>query len=158
QHLAFLVMELVSGGTLRDLLPSTGALDVHTALSVVEPVLAALAAAHHAGLAHRDIKPENILISRSLPVEGTDGSEQVKVADFGLARAAAGTNSTGSDTILGTVAYLAPEQVTSAAAGPAGDVYSTGIVLYEMLTGAPPYDGDTALSVAYRHVHDDVPA
>jgi len=158
QHLAFLIMELVDGGTLRDLLPTDHALDVHTALSVVEPVLAALAAAHRVGVAHRDIKPENILISRARAVEGIHGSEQVKVADFGLARAAAGTNNTGSDTILGTVAYLAPEQVASGAAGPAGDVYSTGIVLYEMLTGTPPYDGDTALSVAYRHVNDDVPA
>lgn len=155
---AFLVMELVTGGTLRNLLDSHGALDVHTTLSVIEPILAALAAAHGSGLAHRDIKPENILISADQPAGGTSGGDRVKVTDFGLARAAAGAHTTESGAILGTVAYLAPEQVTSGAAGAPGDVYSTGILLYEMLTGAVPYDGDTALSVAYRHVNDEVPA
>lgn len=154
----FLVMELVTGGTLRELLRSRGTLDVHTALSVLEPVLAALSAAHEAGLAHRDIKPENILISAERTTGGTSDSDRVKVTDFGLARAAANANTTESGVILGTAAYLAPEQVTAGAASAAGDVYSTGVLLYEMLTGAVPYEGDTALSVAYRHVNDDVPA
>jgi serine/threonine-protein kinase len=150
----FLVMELVDGGTLRDLLEERGRLDVPLALAVTEQMLAALAAAHTAGLVHRDVKPENVLIGRT----GTPPTGVVKVADFGLVRAVASAGTTSSSVILGTVAYLSPEQVTTGLAGEAGDVYSTGIVLYEMLTGQVPYRGDTAISVAYRHVNDDVPA
>ncbi|MDQ3990519.1 MAG: protein kinase, partial [Actinomycetota bacterium] len=144
----FLVMELVSGGTLRDLLAERGALPVALALSVAEQVLSALAVAHRAGLVHRDVKPENVLI-------GPGGV--VKVADFGLVRAVAEASTTTGDVILGTVAYLSPEQVATGAADPRSDVYATGVLLYELLTGRPPYTGDTALSVAYRHVNDDVP-
>ncbi|MCP2256727.1 serine/threonine protein kinase [Streptoalloteichus tenebrarius] len=144
----FLVMELVEGGTLRDLLRERGALPVPVALSVLDPVLSALAAAHSAGLVHRDVKPENVLIGRG---------GVVKVADFGLVRAVAEAGTTSASVILGTVAYLAPEQVATGAADARSDVYSAGLVLYEMLTGVPPYTGDTALSVAYRHVNDDVP-
>jgi serine/threonine-protein kinase len=144
----FLVMELVDGGTLRDLLRARGALPVPLALAVLEPVLSALAAAHREGLVHRDIKPENVLIGR--------GGE-VKVADFGLVRAVAEAGTTSSSVILGTVAYLSPEQVATGAADARSDVYSAGVVLFEMLTGHPPFVGDTALSVAYRHVNDDVP-
>lgn len=150
----FLVMELVDGGTLRQVIDDHDPLDVHVALSVVEPVLSALAAAHEAGLVHRDIKPENVLIGHG----ASSGAETVKVADFGLVRAVASANTTSSSVILGTVAYLSPEQVSTGAATERGDVYSTGILLYELLTGSPPYSGDTALSVAYRHVNDDVPA
>ncbi|NIH79344.1 Stk1 family PASTA domain-containing Ser/Thr kinase [Amycolatopsis viridis] len=150
----FLVMELVDGGTLRDLLDQRGRLDAPLALSVAEQMLAALAAAHQAGLVHRDVKPENVLIGHT----GQPPSGVVKVADFGLVRAVASAGTTSSSIILGTVAYLAPEQVTTGAAGERGDVYSAGIVLYEMLTGQAPYTGDTAISVAYRHVNDDVPA
>ncbi|GGM61567.1 serine/threonine protein kinase [Longimycelium tulufanense] len=145
----FIVMELVEGGTLRDLLREQGALPVPVALSVLEPVLSALAAAHNAGLVHRDIKPENVLI-------GPGGV--LKVADFGLVRAVAEAGTTSASVILGTVAYLAPEQVTTGAADARSDVYTAGVVLYEMLVGSPPYTGDHALSVAYRHVNDDVPA
>lgn len=144
----FLVMELVEGGTLRDLLRARGALPVPLALSVVEPVLSALGAAHRAGLVHRDVKPENVLI-------GPGGT--VKVADFGLVRAAAEVGTSTGNVILGTVAYLSPEQVATGAADPRSDVYAAGVLLYEMLTGAPPYSGDTALAVAYRHVNDQVP-
>ncbi len=151
--LAFLVMELVDGGTLRDLLDDQGPLDVALALSVAEPVLSALATAHRAGLVHRDVKPENVLIGRV----GQQTGGVVKVADFGLVRAVASAGTTSSSVILGTVAYLSPEQVTVGAASAQGDVYSAGILLYEMLTGRAPYIGDTALSVAYRHVNDDVP-
>jgi serine/threonine protein kinase/beta-lactam-binding protein with PASTA domain len=151
--LAFLVMELVDGGTLRDLLDEKGPLDVALALSVAEPVLSALAAAHRAGLVHRDVKPENVLIGRAGPHTGG----VVKVADFGLVRAVASAGTTSSSVILGTVAYLSPEQVATGAASSRGDVYSAGILLYEMLTGRVPYTGDTAISVAYRHVNDDVP-
>ncbi|HEX5118935.1 MAG TPA: PASTA domain-containing protein [Pseudonocardiaceae bacterium] len=144
----YLVMELVSGGTLRDLLRERGPLPVPLAISVLDPVLAALTSAHRAGLVHRDVKPENVLI-------GQGGI--VKVADFGLVRAIATAGITSDSTILGTVAYLSPEQVETGAADARSDVYSAGIVYYEMLTGAPPYLGDTPISVAYRHVNDDVP-
>jgi serine/threonine-protein kinase len=144
----YLVMELVSGGTLRDLLREHRALPVPLALSVLNPVLSALASAHHAGLVHRDVKPENVLI-------GQGGV--VKVADFGLVRALATAGITSDSTILGTVAYLSPEQVETGASDTRSDVYSAGIVCYEMLTGSPPYVGDTPISVAYRHVNDDVP-
>ncbi len=146
---AFLVMELVEGGTLRDLLRQQhGRLPVPLAIAVADMVLSALAAAHREGLVHRDIKPENVLI-------GPGGV--VKVADFGLVRAAAEASNTG-DVILGTVAYLSPEQVATGAADARSDVYAVGVLLFEMLTGTPPYTGDTALSVAYRHVNDDMPA
>ncbi|ANN16396.1 serine/threonine protein kinase [Amycolatopsis orientalis] len=151
---AFLVMELVDGGTLRELLAERGPLDVALALSITEPVLSALAAAHAAGLVHRDVKPENVLIGRG----GTAlAGGVVKVGDFGLVRAIASAGTTSSSVILGTVAYVSPEQVATGATTSSGDVYSTGILLYEMLTGRAPYTGDTAISVAYRHVNDDVP-
>ena len=145
---AFLVMELVEGATLRELMRQHGRLAVPLAITVAEMVLSALAAAHREGLVHRDIKPENVLI-------GPGGV--VKVADFGLVRAVAEASSTG-DVILGTVAYLSPEQVATGAADARSDVYASGVLLFEMLTAAPPYSGETALSVAYRHVNDDMPA
>jgi beta-lactam-binding protein with PASTA domain/predicted Ser/Thr protein kinase len=145
----FLAMEHVPGRTLRDLLNARVRLTPRQALEVLEPMLAALGAAHHAGIVHRDVKPENVLLS-------DDG--RVKVADFGLARATASvTSHTNSGILLGTVNYLSPEQVERGIADPRSDVYAAGIVLYEMLTGVKPHDGETAIQVAYRHVHDDVP-
>lgn len=145
----FLVMELVEGCTLRDLIVDRGGpLPLAVVLSVLQPLLSALAVAHRAGMVHRDVKPENVLI-------GTDGS--VKVADFGLVRAAAEAGTTSGSVILGTVAYLSPEQVTTGAADARTDVYAAGVVAYEMLTGHPPHSGDTAMSVAYQHVNEDVP-
>jgi serine/threonine-protein kinase len=151
QGLVFLVMELVRGRTLRDLLQARGRLTVAEAFAVLEPVLAGLTAAHRAGIVHRDIKPENVLI-------GTDGV--VKVADFGLARAVVGTGQTSQTggVLIGTVAYLSPEQLERGRADARSDIYAAGIVLYEMLTGHPPFGGDTPLAVAYQHVHHDVPA
>lgn len=151
QGLVFLVMELVRGRTLRDLLQARGRLTVGEAFAVLEPVLAGLTAAHRAGIVHRDVKPENVLIS-------TDG--QVKVADFGLARAVAGTGHTShtGGVLIGTVAYLSPEQLERGRSDARSDVYAAGVVLYELLTGHPPYAGDTPLAVAYQHVHHDVPA
>jgi len=145
----FLVMELVSGGTLRELLSERGAMPAELALAVLEPVLAALSVAHRAGLVHRDVKPENVLI-------GDDGA--VKVADFGLVRAVAATGSTSRDVILGTAAYLSPEQVSTGAADARSDVYAAGVLAFELLTGNTPYHGDSALSVAYQHVNAEVPA
>ncbi len=145
----FLVMELVRGRTLRDLLRERDHLSPAEAVSVMEPVLAALAAAHRAGLVHRDIKPENILLA-------DDGV--VKVADFGLARAVvADASSTRTGLMMGTVAYSSPEQFRNGDVDTRSDVYSAGIVLFELLTGRPPFQGD-AMAVAYQHVHSDVPA
>jgi serine/threonine-protein kinase len=149
----YLVMELVNGGTLRDLLRQYRALPAPLALAILEPVLSALAAAHTAGLVHRDVKPENVLIGAG----GSTGAV-VKVADFGLVRAIASAATTNNSVVLGTVAYLSPEQLTAGFADARSDVYATGIMCYEMLTGHPPYTADTGLGVAYRHVHDDVPA
>jgi beta-lactam-binding protein with PASTA domain/serine/threonine protein kinase len=151
--LVYLVMELIDGGTLRDLLNERKALDIPLALSIMDPVLSALAAAHRAGLVHRDVKPENVLIGH-----GGEQGTMIKVGDFGLVRAVSSAGTTSSSIILGTVAYLSPEQVTTGNASERGDVYSAGILLYEMLTGVTPYTGDNPLSIAYRHVNDDVPA
>ncbi|WP_354644895.1 Stk1 family PASTA domain-containing Ser/Thr kinase [Kitasatospora camelliae] len=150
----FLAMEYVPGRTLRDLLRDRGALSVRAALDIVEPVLAALGAAHRADLVHRDVKPENVLI--------TDGG-LVKVADFGLVRLLSGadtgvTTSTASGSLLGTVSYLAPEQISRQ--GPTDqrvDVYAAGILLYEMLTGVKPHTGDNPAQVLYLHLNEDVP-
>ncbi|BFV59747.1 Stk1 family PASTA domain-containing Ser/Thr kinase [Kitasatospora sp. CMC57] len=149
----FLAMEYVPGRTLRDLLRDRGALSVRGALDVLEPVLAALGAAHRAGLVHRDVKPENVLI--------TDGG-LVKVADFGLVRLLSGadgvTETTSAGTVLGTVSYLAPEQIQPGLpTDQRVDVYAAGILLYEMLTGAKPYQGENPMQVIYRHLHEDVP-
>jgi serine/threonine-protein kinase len=147
--LAYLGMEHVQGVNLRQLLQERGALTPARAVAVIEPVLRALAAAHHAGLVHRDIKPENVLLA-------DDG--RVKVADFGLARAIETSNLTQTTGLLiGTVAYLAPEQVETGTADARSDVYATGVLLWELLVGSPPYEGETPMSVAYRHVHEDVP-
>ncbi|WP_345575709.1 Stk1 family PASTA domain-containing Ser/Thr kinase [Streptomyces prasinosporus] len=143
----YLAMEYIAGCTLRDVLRERGALQPRAALDILEPVLAALGAAHRAGFVHRDMKPENVLI-------GDDG--RVKVADFGLVRAVdTVTNTTG--TVLGTVSYLAPEQIESGAADPRVDVYACGILLYEMLTGGKPHEGDSPATVLYKHLHEDVP-
>ena len=143
----FLVMELVRGRTLRDLIRERGALSPGEAVSLMEPVLAALAAAHRAGLVHRDVKPENILLS-------DDGV--VKVADFGLARAVeSNASSTHTGLMMGTVAYSSPEQFRRGNADARSDVYSAGIVLFELLTGEQPHSGPDAMAVAYSHVHQD---
>jgi serine/threonine protein kinase, bacterial len=146
QH-PFLVMELIDGGTLRELLRERGPMPPHAVAAVLRPVLGGLAVAHSAGLVHRDIKPENVLIS--------DGGD-VKIADFGLVRAVAEAKITSTSVILGTAAYLSPEQVSTGDAGPRSDVYSVGILAYELLTGVTPFTGDSALAVAYQRMDNDV--
>jgi serine/threonine-protein kinase len=149
-HHVFLVMELVEGRTLRELLRERGRLSPAEAISLMEPVLSALAAAHRAGLVHRDVKPENILLS-------DDGV--VKVADFGLARAVeSDAAATRTGLMMGTVAYCAPEQISQGRADQRSDVYASGVVLFELLTGSTPYKGESAMNVAYQHVHSRVPA
>ncbi|NJQ02375.1 Stk1 family PASTA domain-containing Ser/Thr kinase [Streptomyces zingiberis] len=145
----FLAMEYVAGCTLRDVLRERGALQPRAALDVLEPIAAALGAAHLGGLVHRDMKPENVLI-------GDDG--RVKVADFGLVRAVDTDTTASPGTLLGTVSYLAPEQIEHGTADPRVDVYACGIMLYEMLTGTKPHSGGSAAQVLYQHLHEDVPA
>jgi serine/threonine-protein kinase len=144
-------MELIEGATLRDYLHEQGALPVERALQLITPVASALAAAHRLGIVHRDIKPENILVSK----EG-----RIKIADFGLARGAllGSTMTAESSVILGSVSYLSPEQVQRGVSDARSDVYSLGIVLFELLTGQKPYQGEDPVQIAIRHVNDRVPA
>src|SRR5215469_3060295 len=142
---AFIVMELVAGRTVRQVLDDARILPPGEAVGIAAAVCEALEVAHAAGLVHRDIKPANIVVS---------GGE-VKVLDFGIARAdgtAGGTRTLG---VLGTAAYLSPEQASGRAAAPQSDLYSLGCVLFEMLTGSPPFTADSPVGLAYRHVHDD---
>lgn len=144
----YLAMEYVAGCTLRDVLRERGALQPRAALDILEPLLAGLGAAHRAGLVHRDTKPENVLI-------GDDG--RVKVADFGLVRGVDSHTSAGGDSVLGTIAYLAPEQIDRGTVTARTDVFACGVLLYEMLTGAQPHAGATAAQVLYARVNEDVP-
>jgi serine/threonine-protein kinase len=147
----FIVMEYIEGFTLRDVIAEQGALGVNESLRYFAPVLSAMSAAHKSGILHRDIKPENILISK-------DG--RVKVADFGLAKGAqlGSTLTVESSVILGSVSYLSPEQVERGLSDMRSDVYSLGIVLFEMLTGKKPFDGESPIQIAYMHVNENVAA
>ncbi|MEZ0581004.1 Stk1 family PASTA domain-containing Ser/Thr kinase [Nocardioides sp. MH1] len=147
----YLAMELVPGHTLRDTIAKEAPMSPERALAILDPVMSALASAHRAGLVHRDVKPENVLIA-------DDG--RIKVADFGLARAvSAETQHTATGGVLiGTVSYLAPELVVDGKADARADVYAVGVILYELLTGHKPHTGESPIQVAYKHVHEDVPA
>lgn len=142
----YLVMEYLPNVTLRKELRHRGTLTPRQALIVLDAVLAGLEAVHAAGMIHRDLKPDNVLL-------GADG--QIKLADFGLARAVSAATTT--KTLMGTVGYVAPELVTRTGADERTDLYTVGIILYEMLTGFQPYTDEVPIQVAYRHVHDDVP-
>jgi serine/threonine-protein kinase len=154
--LPYLVMEYVRGRTLRELLTERRRLGAPESLAILEQMLAAVAAAHRAGLVHRDIKPENVLVAEA-PGRGSLVDAVVKVADFGLARAVEASADEAGGHLMATVAYVAPELVTDGHADPRTDVYSAGIVLFEMLTGRVPYDGDKPVEVAWQHVDQDVP-
>jgi hypothetical protein len=142
---AFIVMELVAGRTLRQVLDDGRILPLGQAVGIAAAVCEALEVAHAADLVHRDIKPANIVVSGG----------QVKVLDFGIARADGSAGGTRTVGVLGTAAYLSPEQASGHPAGPRSDLYSLGCVLFEMLTGFPPFTADSAVGLAYRHVHDD---
>ncbi|MCF8605012.1 protein kinase [Gordonia sp. HY442] len=148
-EIAFLVMELVRGGSIRELLRERGPMPPHAVVSVAVPMLGGLGTAHRAGLVHRDVKPENVLIS---------DSGDIKVADFGLVRAVAEAGVTSASVILGTAAYLSPEQVSSTEIDARSDVYSAGVLLFELLTGRQPFSGSTQLALAYQRLSYDVPA
>ena len=145
----YLAMEYVPGRTLKEVLRDSGRFSPATALEIMTGVLDGLAAAHASGIVHRDVKPENVLLT-------ADG--RIKVADFGLARAHSAAGHTRAGLLIGTVSYVPPEQVTGGSTGPGGDVYSAGVMLFELLTGRLPFTGDTPLSVAYQHVNSGVPA
>jgi eukaryotic-like serine/threonine-protein kinase len=146
----FMIMEFVHGVNLRTLLAEFGRLEPAQVVEVCLQVLAALDHAHGHGIVHRDVKPENILIAR-------DGT--VKVADFGLARAYADSYvSQAEGTVTGTVQYLAPEQIQGEPADPRTDLYALGVVMFELLTGRPPFAGETSLGIAYQHLTSRVPA
>ena len=140
----YIAMEYLPGGTLKDRIRRKGCLLPHVAAAVVTQIAEALDAAHRHGVVHRDIKPDNILITES---------GDVKVTDFGIARAASSVKMTHSGIFLGTVRYVSPEQAMGEPAGPRSDLYSLGVVLYETLIGEPPYDADSPLGIAMKHVN-----
>src|SRR5919199_1837710 len=140
----YIAMEYLPGGTLKDRILRAGALPARTAAAVALQIAEALRCAHERGVIHRDIKPHNILITES---------GDVKVTDFGIARAASSSTMTRTGSILGTAHYISPEQAMGEPVGPASDLYSLGVVLYEMLTGELPYDADTPLGIAMKHVN-----
>lgn len=146
-HIPFMVMEYVAGRSLRDLLEA-GGLALEESIHYQVEILAALECSHRAGIVHRDIKPANVMVTP----EGA-----VKVVDFGIARATAGSAATMTQTqaVLGTALYLSPEQVRGEAVDARSDLYSAGCLLYELLTGRPPFVGDSLVSVAYQHVYEE---
>ena len=145
---AFLVMELVPGGTLREVVNERGPMPAHVVLSVLRPILGALDDAHSNGLIHRDIKPENIMVSQT---------GAVKLGDFGLVRAVAEARSTSQNIVLGTAAYLAPEQIATGDTDPRSDLYSLGVVAFELLTGRVPFQGDNPVATAYQRLERNAP-
>src|SRR3954470_8684599 len=144
----YIVMEYVEGRTLRQVIEAEGRLLPQRALEITGQICTALDQAHRAGIVHRDVKPGNVMLTPS---------GEVKVMDFGIARAVTGTGATMTQTasIIGTAHYLSPEQARGEHVDARSDVYSTGCLLYELVTGAPPFSGDTAVSVAYQHVRED---
>jgi len=143
----YIVMEYLPGITLRELLQDFGALTAAQTLDIVKAVLNGLDAAHTAGIVHRDLKPENVLLA-------DDG--RIKIADFGLARASTHNTAT-SQALLGTIAYLSPELIARGVSDVRSDIYALGIMMFEMLTGQQPYQGDQAVTIAYQHANDMVP-
>jgi len=144
----YIVMEYVPGGTLKERILRGGPMDARTAAGISSQVAAALGAAHEGGVIHRDVKPENILFA---------GSGEAKVTDFGIARAASSPRLTEAGFALGTADYMSPEQALGEAVGPASDLYSLGVVLYQMLTGERPFEADSPLATAVKHANEPPP-
>ena len=141
----YIVMEYVDGQSLKELIRDHAPLPVEQALDLATQVAAAVAHAHHAGIIHRDLKPQNILV---------DSSNHVKVTDFGIARAMSAASFTETGVVLGTAHYLSPEQAAGEPTSPASDVYALGVVLYEMLTGQTPFDAETTVGIALKHLQE----
>ncbi len=148
EGLPYIVMEYIEGPTLKELVTKDGPLPVGRALDIMQQVLAALEHAHSHRVIHRDIKPHNILLTKA---------GMVKVADFGIARAASGSTLEYTETILGTAHYFSPEQARGGFVGERADIYASGVVLYEMLTGRVPFEGDSPVTIALKHINDPVP-
>lgn len=144
----YLVLEYVNGNTLKDIIRQKGKLNYQTAIQITVRILSALQHAHDNGIIHRDIKPQNVLIH-------ADG--HVKVADFGIARMTGGATIGKGDTVVGSVHYSSPEQASGGVVEATSDIYSTGVVMYEMLTGRVPFVGDTPVAVAMQHLQDAPP-
>jgi len=150
-HVPFIVMEYVEGHTVRDILQGGNAVPIPEAVEITQGVLAALDYSHRAGIVHRDIKPANVMLTPT---------GAVKVMDFGIARALADSAATMTQTqaVIGTAQYLSPEQARGESVDARSDIYSTGCLLFELLTGRPPFQGDSPVSVAYQHVRENAPA
>ncbi|MBD0671968.1 serine/threonine-protein kinase, partial [Streptomyces sp. CBMA156] len=148
ERCAYIVMELIDGSPLDRVLRDTGPMTVERTLDLAAGALDALHAAHQREIVHRDVKPSNLMVR-------TDG--RVAITDFGIARAVASTKLTAPFAIIGTALYMSPEQAEGASLGPATDLYSIGVVCYELLVGEPPYSGDGPLQIALKHVNQPVP-
>src|SRR5829696_8520027 len=141
--ISYIAMEYVPGGTLKEKIDERGSLGVREAAGVAAQISLALEAAHERGVIHRDIKPQNVLVT---------SSGDLKVTDFGIARAASAVTSSASSTVFGTAGYISPEQAMGEPVGPASDLYSLGVILYEMLTGELPFTADNSIAVCMKHV------
>ncbi|MGC9652140.1 protein kinase domain-containing protein [Staphylococcus warneri] len=144
----FLVMEYIEGPTLSEYIQNHGPLSIETAIQFAQQILEGIKHAHDNRIVHRDIKPQNILI---------DKNKTLKIFDFGIAKAISETSLTQTNHVLGTVQYLSPEQAKGESTNEGTDIYSIGIVLYEMLVGEPPFNGETAVSIAIKHIQDTIP-
>ncbi len=144
----YIVMELIEGQNLKDIIKNEGTLDEYTALDITKQIARALGAAHKKGIIHRDIKPHNILISNEGRI--------VKVADFGIAKAVSSSTMTSTGSVIGSVHYFSPEQAKGKFVGNTTDLYSLGIVLYEMIIGRVPFRGDSPISIALQHINDEI--
>jgi eukaryotic-like serine/threonine-protein kinase len=147
----YIAMEVIEGRSLKELIMTHGALPVHTAIAYARQLLEALRFAHRHGIIHRDIKPHNVLVSADQQVKANE--PRLKVTDFGIARHGA-SQMTEAGSIMGTAQYLSPEQARGAPVTAASDLYSAGVVLYEMLTGKVPFTGDSAIEIAMKHVNE----
>ncbi|GAB3793744.1 Stk1 family PASTA domain-containing Ser/Thr kinase [Virgibacillus kimchii] len=148
-HILYMVMEYVDGMTLKEYILQQGPLEVNEALNIMKQITSAITHAHANGIVHRDIKPQNILM---------DSHGQVKVTDFGIAMALSATSMTQTNSILGSVHYLSPEQARGGMATKKSDIYSIGVVLYELLTGRLPFSGESPVSIALKHLQNDTPS
>src|SRR5699024_526684 len=144
----FIVMEYIEGPTLSEFIQAHSPLEIDTVMNFTNQILDGIKHAHDTGIVHRDIKPQNILIEKD---------KTLKILDFGIAKALSETTMTQTNHVLGTVQYLSPEQARGEATDSGTDIYSIGVVLYEMLVGKPPYTGETAVSIAIKHIQEPMP-